>query len=99
MMKWRMLHRRRYLLIAVLAITLAAGTFTSTAYAKFRGPGVQAHNFSVTYVGITCPVDSMHAYDHRRHDHNTPSRAKSYVRPAMCRDRGAKSLVLRCGPA
>ena len=61
MMKWRMLHRRRYLLIAVLAITLAAGTFTSTAYAKFRGPGVQAHNFSVTYVGITGPVDSLPA--------------------------------------
>lgn len=59
MMNWRLIHRRQYLLIAGLLIVFAAGTLSSTAYAMLRGPNVQAKNFSVTYVGVTGPLDSM----------------------------------------
>lgn len=59
MMKWNIFRRRSSVAIAVLAIALLAGTLTSTANAMFRGRDVQAKNFSVTYVGVTGPVDEM----------------------------------------
>ena len=60
-MKWRTLQRRPYLylLLAALAITFVAGTLSSTAYATFRGPDIKVQNFSVTYVGVTGPMDSL----------------------------------------
>lgn len=59
MTKWHMLRKRSYVLVAVLAITMVAGTVSSTAYAMFRGPEVRAQNFNVTYVGVTGPIDSL----------------------------------------
>ena len=59
MMRWRRLPGRPYLLIAALAITFLAGTLSSTAYATFRGPDIQVRNFSVTYAGVTGPMDSI----------------------------------------
>ena len=58
-MKWHILRRRSSVVIAVLVVALLAGTIDSTAYAMFRGHDVQAKNFSVTYVGVTGPVDDM----------------------------------------
>ena len=45
--------------MAVLVVALLAGTISSTANAMFRGHDVQAKNLSVTYVGVTGPVDDM----------------------------------------
>lgn len=58
-MKWHILRRRSSVVIAVLVVALLAGTIGSTANAMFRGHDVQAKNFSVTYVGVTGPVDDM----------------------------------------
>ena len=45
--------------MAVLVVALLAGTISSTANAMFRGHDVQAKILSVTYVGVTGPVDDM----------------------------------------
>ena len=58
-MKWHIFRRRSSVIIAVLAVALLAGTISSTANAMFRGHDVQAKNFSVTYAGVTGPVDEM----------------------------------------